>query len=105
MFGKSNVPNFNKSAAFLILGTNLVLTGGKYIIKIIFHSFFSQNRDWHISNIECAKFQLILSTFNFATNLGWAGDKYAIKIIFDIKIETGMSEYHMSQISINSEHF
>ena len=36
IFEISNVPNFNKSGAFLTLRTIWVLTGGKYLIKINF---------------------------------------------------------------------
>ena len=45
-----------------------------------------------IQNIECAKFQLILSTFNFGTNLSQKSGKYLIKLIFDINIEIEMFE-------------
>ena len=36
IFEISNVPNFNKLGAFLILGTNLGLIGAKYFRKILF---------------------------------------------------------------------
>ena len=42
--------------------------------------------------MRCAKFQQILSIFNFGANLGLTGAKYFIKIIFDIKIEIGIFE-------------
>ena len=42
--------------------------------------------------MKCAKFQKILSTFNFETNLGRRGGKYFFKIVFDVKIEIDILE-------------
>ena len=36
IFEISNVPNFNKFRILLLLGANLGLIGGKYLIEIIF---------------------------------------------------------------------
>ena len=55
-------------------------------------SILHQNRDRDIRNIKRAKFQQILSIFNFGTNFGLTESKYFIKIIFDIKIEVGIFE-------------
>ena len=65
------------------------LAGGKYLIK---NNFWHQNRDWDIQNIKYAKFQWILSIFNFGNNLGRNGGKYLIKVVFDIKIEIALFE-------------
>ena len=63
------------------------LTGGKCLIKIIFHIKFEIDI-FEILNVP----NFNLSTFSFGTNLGWAGGKYLTKIIFDIKIEIGIFE-------------
>ena len=47
------------------------VTGGKYFIKF--------NLNWHIWNINSAKFKEILSIFDFGNNWGIAIGKYLIK--------------------------
>ena len=64
------------------------LTGGKYLIKIIFHIKIEIGI-FEISNV--LTFNKIW-TLNFGTNLGLTGGKCLIKIIFDIKIEIGIFE-------------
>ena len=74
-----NFENFN-------FGTNLCLTGGKYLIKIIFDIKLEIDI-FDISNVPNFKKFFFNKTFNFETNLGLTGGKYFLKIIFDIKIE------------------
>ena len=64
------------------------LTGGKYLIKIIFHIKIEIGI-FEISNV--LTFNKIW-TLNFGTNLSLTGVKYFIKTIFEIKIEIGIFE-------------
>ena len=81
--------HFEHDWTFFILGANLDRKIGKYLIKSY---LLHLNRDRLTWNIKCAKFQLILGTFNFGTNLGLKGRKCLIKIVFDIKVEIGILE-------------
>ena len=81
--------HFEHDWTFFILGANLDRKIGKYLIKSY---LLHLNRDRLTWNIKCAKFQLILGTFNFGTDLGLGGGIYWIEIIFDIKFKVGILE-------------
>ena len=73
----------------LIFGTNLDLTGCKYLIKNIFDIEIKIGI-FEILNVP--NFNKFWALFNFGTNLGLTGGKYLMKIIFDIKIEIDIFE-------------
>ena len=63
-------------------GTNLGLTGGKYLIKVIFYIQIEIGL-FEISSLP--NFNKSWGIFNFVANLCIAGSKYLIKITFDFK--------------------
>ena len=89
MFEILNAPKFNKNLIIFNFGTNSGLTGGKYLIKIIFDNKIKIDIV-EISTVS--NFNKCWPFLDFGTNLGLTGGKYVAKIIFHIKIEISIFE-------------